>query len=132
MVGLYERGGLDFQDRRLDFVWTEMTFPSGKQLALGEAAGMDAAGAMGVGGEVRTRWGELLATAALVTIFNAAQRSAFQNDNAVVDSLQRSASNTVGELGEEVTRRVLDWEPEILVRAGTQIRISPQKTIRVC
>jgi type IV secretory pathway VirB10-like protein len=132
VVGLYKRGGLDFQDRRLDFVWTEMTFPSGRQIALGEAAGMDAAGAMGVGGEVRTRWGELIATAALVTIFDAAQRGAVRNDNVTIDSLQRSASDTAGELGEEVTRRMLDWEPDILIRAGTQIRISPQKTIRVC
>jgi len=53
VVGLYKRGGLDFQDRRLDFVWAEMTFPDGRQLTLGEAAGMDAAGAMGVGGEVQ-------------------------------------------------------------------------------
>jgi hypothetical protein len=132
VVGLYKRGGLDFQDRRLDFVWTEMTFPSGKQVALGEAAGMDAAGAMGVGGQVRARWGELIATAALVTIFDAAQRGAVRNDNVTIDSLQRSASGTAGELGEEVTRRMLDWEPDILIRAGTQIRISPQKTIRVC
>lgn len=132
VVGLYKRGGLDFQDRRLDFVWTEMTLPGGKQIALGEAAGMDAAGAMGIGGEVRTRWGELIATAALVTIFDAAQRGAVRNDNVYLDSLQRSASDTTGELGEEVTRRMLDWEPDILIRAGTQLRISPQKTIRVC
>lgn len=132
VVGLYKRGGLDFQDRRLDFVWAEMTFPDGRQLTLGEAAGMDAAGAMGVGGEVRTRWGELLATAALVTVFDAAQRGTIRNGNAYLDSLQSSASATAGELGEEVTRRVLDWEPDILIRAGTQIRISPQKTIRVC
>jgi hypothetical protein len=132
VVGLYKRGGLDFQDRRLDFVWTEITFPSGKQVALGEAAGMDAAGTMGVGGEVHTRWGELLATAALVTIFDAAQRGAVRNDNVTIDNLQRSASDTAGEMGQEVTRRMLDWEPDILIRAGTQLRIAPQKTIRVC
>jgi hypothetical protein len=133
VVGAYKRGGLEFQRRRLDFAWTEMTLPGGRQVNLGEAAGMDAAGSMGVGGQVRVRWGELLATAALVTVFDVAQRGAVGDSGASFPrEAAAAAGRNAGDLGEDVAERALRWEPEILVRAGTQLRISPQKTIRVC
>jgi hypothetical protein len=133
VVGVYKRsGGLDFQRRRLDLVWTEMTLPDGRQLALADASGMDAAGSMGVGGEVRTRWGELLATAALLTVFDAVQRSTVTNDTGLLDSAQAAASRQGGQLGREVTRKVLSWEPDITVPGGTPIIIAPQKTVQVC
>jgi hypothetical protein len=133
VVGVYKAsGGLDFQRRRLDFVWTAMTMPDGEEIDLGNANGMDAAGSMGVGGEVRTHWGELIATAALLTVFDGIQRSTVPNDNSLADSMQRAASENTGELGKEVTRRVLKWEPDILIPGGTEITISPQKTVQVC
>lgn len=131
-VGVYKVSGLGFQRHRLDFVWTELTMPDGEQLDLGSANGMDAAGSMGVGGEVRTRWGELIATAALLTVFDGIQRSAVGNNQTLADALQRSASQTTGQLGKEITRRVFDWEPNILIPSGTEIIISPQKTVQVC
>ncbi len=133
VVGVYKRsGGLDFQRRRLDLVWTEMTLPDGRQLALADAGGMDAAGSMGVGGEVHTRWGELVATAALLTVFDAVQRSTVGNGTGLLDSAQGAASRQGGELGREVTRKVLSWEPDITVPGGTPIIIAPQKTVQVC
>ena len=133
VVGVYKAsGGLDFQRRRLDFVWTAMTMPDGEEIDLGNANGMDAAGSMGIGGEVRTHWGELIATAALLTVFDGIQRSAVPNDNSLADSMQRAASENTGELGKEVTRRVLQWEPDILIPGGTEITIAPQKTFEVC
>lgn len=132
-VGVYKKSGqLDFQRRRLDFIWTEMTTPDGTQLALGNADGLDVAGAMGVGGEVRTRWGELVATAALLTVFDGIQRGTVADDQSLAASLQQSASRTTGDLGQEVTRKVLDWEPEIMIPGGTPIVIAPRKTIQVC
>jgi type IV secretory pathway VirB10-like protein len=102
-------------------------------VSLGEAAGMDAAGSMGVGGEVRMRWGELLAAAALVTVFDVAQRGAVGDGGASFPrEAAAAAGRNVGDLGEDVTERVLRWEPEILIRAGTQIRIAPARTVRVC
>ena len=133
VVGLYKtEGRLDFQARRLRFVWTELTMPDGTQLALGDANGMDVAGSMGVGGEVDTRWGELVATAALLTVFDGIQRGGVSNDPGLLGGMQDAASFNTGRLGREITGRVLDWEPDILIKAGTRIRISPARTIQVC
>lgn len=132
-VGVYKTGGsLDFQRRRLDFVWTELTMPDGTQLYLAESDGMDVAGSMGVGGEVRTRWGELIATAALFTVFDGIARGGVSDDPSLAGAMQSSASRNTGRLGKEITGRVLDWEPDILVAAGTRIIISPRRTIQVC
>lgn len=133
VVGSYKTdGNLDFQSRRLAFVWTEITMPDGEQLNLDNAAGMDVAGSMGVGGEVDTRWGELVATAALLTVFDGIQRGTVGSDPTMMGAMQESASRTTGRLGKEITGRILDWEPDILIRAGTRITISPRKTIQVC
>ena len=131
VVGLY-RDELAFQSRRMGIVWTELTMPDGTQLALVDANGMDAAGSMGMGGEVTTRWGDLLATAALLTIFDGIQRTAIDSGNAWVNGFQQGASLNAGRLGKQVTERVLDWQPTIRIPAGTQVRISPAKTLQVC
>ena len=132
VVGTYRPDQLDFQSRRLALVWTELTLPNGEQLSLDQADGMDAAGSMGVGGEVTTRWGDLIATAALLTVFDGIQRSAIPSDNALALAWQQAASNNTGRLGKQITERVLDWKPSILIPGGTQIIIAPQKTIQVC
>ena len=53
VVGIY-KDELEFQSRRMGIVWTELTMPDGTQLNLFAADGMDAAGSMGMGGEVTT------------------------------------------------------------------------------
>jgi type IV secretory pathway VirB10-like protein len=131
VVGLY-RDELEFQSRRMGIVWTELTMPDGTQLSLVDANGMDAAGSMGMGGEVTTRWGDLIATAALLTIFDGIQRTAIDSSNAWVNGFQEGASLNAGRLGKQVTERVLDWQPTIRIPAGTQVRISPAKTLQVC
>jgi len=83
---------------------------------------------MGVGGEVTTRWSDLIATAALLTVFDGIQRSAIPSDNALALAWQQAASNNTGRLGKQITERVLDWKPSILIPGGTQIIIAPQKT----
>ena len=65
-------------------------------------------------------------------MFDGIQRSAIPSDNALAWRWQQAASNNAGRLGKQVTERVLDWKPSILIPAGTQIIIPPQKTIQVC
>lgn len=131
VVGIY-KDELEFQSRRMGIVWTELTMPDGTQLNLFAADGMDAAGSMGMGGEVTTRWGDLIATAALLTIFDGIQQTAVQSGNAWIDGFQEGAALNTGRLGKQVTERVLDWKPTICIPSGTQVRISPIKTLQVC
>ena len=134
VVGYYKTGGrgLSFNSRRLGIVWTELAMPDGTQLNLDQSNGMDAAGSMGMGGTVETQWGNLIATAALLTVFDGLQRSATPEDNSLSSNMSASASNNVSRLGREVTQQVFQWEPRIIIPAGTPVVISPNKTIQVC
>ena len=72
VVGVYKsRAAMTFDRERLDFGWTQMTLPDGTQIDLGQADGGDASGASGVGGKVTTPWGNVIATAALLSVFDA-------------------------------------------------------------
>lgn len=140
VVGLISKGeGLTLDRRRIDIVWTEMTSRTGfggdtavTQVSLDRAFNASADGSAGSGGRVEMQYGQLFAFAALTTIFNVAQRGVIRNDNAIADAAQREVSRTIGTVGNEVVRRSLDWEPKILIDAGTQVRILIQDTIRVC
>lgn len=139
VVGMVDKaGGLTLDRERVDIAWTEMTNRYGfggdrgtTQVALGRALDASADGSAGSGGVVEMRWGQLFAYAALTTIFNVAQRGTVEGDGALVDA-QRETSRTVGDVGEEVVERSLDWEPRISIRAGTQVRILIQETVQVC
>lgn len=139
VVGMVDKGGgLTLDRERVDIAWTEMTNRYGfggersvTQVALGRALDASADGSAGSGGVVEMRWGQLFAYAALTTIFNVAQRGAVDGSGALVDA-QRETSRTVGDVGQEVVERSLDWEPRIVIRAGTQVRILIQETVQVC
>jgi type IV secretory pathway VirB10-like protein len=135
LVGLYKtNGNLRLNDQRIPFVWQTITTPEGfdqRQIVLGDASGLDAAGSMGVGGEVRTHWGKVIAAAALFTIFDVGQRGVFSDDNSFSDDLQRSATRNFGRTGAEVTRQMLSLEPEITVPSGTPILVSIRRPVKV-
>jgi len=140
IVGVVDKGqGLTLDRRRIDIAWSEMTSPSGfggdrsvTQVALGRAYNASADGSAGSGGRVVMQYGQLFTFAALTTIFNIAQRPALDADNTVADVAQQEAGRTIGQVGNDITRRALDWEPKILVPAGTQVRILISETVRVC
>ena len=67
-----------------------------------------------------------------MTSFDGIQRTAIDSGNAWVNGFQQGASLNAGRLGKQVTERVLDWQPTIRIPAGTQVRISPAKTLQVC
>jgi type IV secretion system protein TrbI len=134
VVGLYKaEQGLGFDRRRLDFAWTEMTLPDGRQLDLGSAQGADASGAVGVGGRVTTPWGNVIASAALLTVFDAMVTvPAAATGDDLAAAVAQSAGREAGQVGREVTRKVLGFEPRISVTAGTIVTILPTKTVQVC
>lgn len=135
LLGVYKPGGrLRFGDERLPFVWQLVTFPPGwplRQVRLPDAAGLDIAGSMGVGGEVRAHWGEIIAAAALFTVFDVGQRGVTGADNSFTSQLSDSATNQFGRLGEDVTRQMLDVEPDITIPSGTPIVVQPSRPVKV-
>jgi type IV secretory pathway VirB10-like protein len=126
------RGELTFDRRRIDIAWTDMTLPSGRQVFLGRAFDASVDGSAGTGGVVEHRYGELVLFATLSTVFNVLQRGAFTGNNAFIADAQRETSRTLGDVGETVLERSLDWEPVIKIPAGTQVRIIVNETLQVC
>ena len=134
VVGLYKaQQGLSFDRRRLDFGWTEMTLPDGTQIDLGQADGGDASGAAGVGGRVTTPWGNVIATAALLSVCDAAATApAAASGNQVAGAIAEAVGREGADVGREVTRRSLGIEPKIAIPAGTIVTILPRSTVQVC
>lgn len=139
VVGYYKQGqGLSFDRRRLDFGWTEMTLPDGSQLALtpdgkDPADGGDAGGAIGVGGHVETPWGNLIATAALLSVFDAlATVPATTTQDPTAAALATSVGRATSDVGREATQKLLSIEPRITIPAGTLVTILTRRTVRVC
>jgi type IV secretory pathway VirB10-like protein len=134
VVGVYKSArAMTFDRERLDFGWTEMTLPDGTQIDLGQADGADASGAAGVGGEVTTPWGNVIATAALLSVFDAmATVPAATTGDPVANAIATSVGRSTSDVGREVTRRSLGIEPKISIPAGTPVTIWPRQTVRVC
>jgi len=134
VVGVYKTGGgISFDRKRLDFGWTEMTLPDGRQLDLGRADGGDASGAAGVGGKVTTPWGNVIATAALLSVFDAmATVPAATTGDSTANAIATSVGRSTSDVGREVTRRSLSIEPKISIRPGTIVTIFPRSTVQVC
>lgn len=119
---------------RLEVVWTKMSNPLGfggdqryTEVALGDALGASADGSGGFGGEVEYQLGTTFAYAALVTLFNVAQRQAFE-DNEYADE----AASTMGQIGNEIVEQSFQWRPKIAVDQGSPGQVKIQKTTRVC
>ena len=134
VVGVYKAAqGLSFDRRRLDFGWTEMTLPDGTQIDLGKADGADASRAAGVGGKVTTPWGDVIATAALLSVFDAmATVPAATTGDPIATAIASSAGRSTSDVGREVTRRSLSIEPKISIPAGPTVTIFPRNTVQVC
>ena len=130
LVGVYN-SDLTFTSRRLGIVWTELTMPNGTQLNLAEANGMDVAGSMGMGGEVTTAWGQVIAVAAVFSIFEAAQRATVPDDD-YASNLGDAAANQFARAGTQVVRKLLDSAVKIRIPAGTQLNVSVGRTLQVC
>jgi type IV secretory pathway VirB10-like protein len=86
-----------------------------------------------VGGKVTTPWGDVIATAALLSVFDAmATVPAATTGDPVANAIATSVGRSTSDVGREVTRRSLSIEPKISIPAGTPVTIWPRQTVRVC
>jgi type IV secretory pathway VirB10-like protein len=133
VVGMVDKPqALSFDRRRLNIAWTDMTLPGGRQIHLGRAFNASVDGSGGVGGHVEHRGGALFVYAVLTTVFNVAQRSSISGDDSIMVDVQNETSSTLGEVGEDVLERSLDWEPVITIPASTLIKVLVNETLQVC
>lgn len=126
LLGQYD-SQIAYGQRRLLLVWTRLIRPDGSSLVLDRLPATDVAGQAGLEDHVDWHLGRTLAGAALSTLIGvgaemAAPESA-DADGRIVIAIRQSAQETVNQVGQQITRRNLDLQPTLTVRAGYPVRV---------
>jgi len=124
LIGEYD-SQVAFGQRRVLLVWNRMIFPDASSLTLDRLPGVDNAGNAGLEDGVDRHWRQLLAGAALSTLIGVAAELAApdRNSNQVVVSAQQSVQESINQVGQELTRRNLNVQPTLTIRAGHPVRV---------
>ncbi|MGV9010597.1 TrbI/VirB10 family protein, partial [Brevundimonas sp.] len=126
---LIGRAGGDsaYGDRRAFLTWERMILPNGKSLLLGEEAGVDAQGAIGVRGEVDRRLLPLLvATAfsgAITTLGQIARDDGDSRSSGLLGDAGDAAAIEGARIGGRLVDRELEVRPSIRLRPGAAVRV---------
>ena len=119
--------------RRVLLVWTRIVFPDTSSLTLDRLPGVDASGYAGLEDGVDRHWSQLLASAALSTMIGigaelaAPDRGAGQGQ--VIVATRQSIQDSVNQVGQELTRRDVNVQPTLTIRAGSPVRVIVAKDL---
>ncbi|MGW1420777.1 TrbI/VirB10 family protein [Bradyrhizobium manausense] len=127
LIGIYD-SQVTFGQSRVLLVWTRLTMPNGRSIALERQLGADAAGYAGLEDQVDNHWGELFKAAALSTFLAVgtelgAGSDTNSNDSAIIQALRHGASDSLNQTGQQVVRRSLNIQPTLTVRPGFPVRV---------
>jgi len=125
LLGRYD-SDVGYGQRRVQVVWQRVILPDTSSLTLDEFVGADPAGYAGLEDGVDMHWRRLFAGAALTTLLGVgAELAAPQNrdGNRIVYAGRDSAQEVINQVGQEVTRRNLDVQPTLTIRAGMPVRV---------
>jgi len=130
LIGEYD-SQVAFGQRRVLLVWNRLIFPDASSLTLDRLAGVDAAGNAGLEDGIDRHWRQLLGGAALSTLIGvAAELAAPDRSNGqgqVVVSTRQSVQDSINQVGQELTRRNLNVQPTLTIRAGYPLRVIVSK-----
>ncbi|AKC86310.1 TrbI/VirB10 family protein [Pseudoxanthomonas suwonensis] len=125
LLGRYE-SDIGYGQRRVQVVWQRVILPDTSSLTLDGFVGADPAGYAGLEDGVDMHWRRLFAGAALTTLLGVgAELAAPENrdGNRIVYAGRDSAQEVISQVGQEVTRRNLDVQPTLTIRAGMPVRV---------
>ena len=132
LIGEYD-SQVAFGQRRVLLVWNRLVFPDASSLSLDRLAGVDAAGNAGLEDGVDRHWRQLLGGAALSTLIGVAAELAAPDrsigQGQVVVSTRQSVQDSINQVGQELTRRNLNVQPTLTIRAGYPLRVIVSKDI---
>jgi type IV secretion system protein VirB10 len=132
LLGQYD-AQVAFGQRRILLVWTRLVMPDGSSVTLDRVAGSDVAGNSGLEDSVDLHWRQLLSGAVLSTLIGVGaelvQPNQGANGSQVVIATRQSAQDTVNQVGQELTRRTLDIQPTLTIRAGYPVRVIVQRDL---
>ncbi|MGJ4728182.1 TrbI/VirB10 family protein [Luteimonas sp. SDU101] len=126
LIGQYD-SQVSYGQSRLLLVWTRLIRPDGSSLALDRLPATDAGGRSGLEDRVDWHWGRILGGAALSTLIGVGAELASTDrvdaDGNVVVVARDSLHESVNQVGQQITRRNLDLQPTLQVRAGFPVRV---------
>ena len=126
LIGQYD-SQVAYGQRRVLLVWTRLIRPDGSSLTLDQLPATDATGQVGVEDAVDWHWRQIVAGAALSTLIGVGAELAAPNrtnaDGLIVIATRESVQDTVNQVGQQITRRNLDLQPTLTVRAGFPVYV---------
>ncbi len=126
LLGQYD-SQVAYGQRRVLLMWTRLIRPDGSSLVLDRLPATDVAGQAGLEDRVDWHWHRLLAGAALSTLIGAGAELAppdrVDADGRIVIATRESVEETVNQVGQQITRRNLDLQPTLTLRAGYPVRV---------
>lgn len=126
LIGQYD-SQVAYGQRRMLMVWTRLIRPDGSSLVLDRLPATDVAGQAGLEDRVDWHWRRIFAGAALSTLIGVGAELVAPDrvdaDGRIVIATRESVQETVNQVGQQVTRRNLDLQPTLSVRAGFPVRV---------
>jgi type IV secretory pathway VirB10-like protein len=126
LIGQYD-SQVAYGQRRVLLVWTRLIRPDGSSLVLDRLPATDVAGQAGLEDRVDWHWRRIFAGAALSTLIGVGAELAAPDrvdaDGRIVIATRESVQETVNQVGQQITRRNIDVQPTLNVRAGHPVRV---------
>lgn len=126
LVGRHE-GDNTHGERRAFIVWERLILPNGKSIDLGDEAGVDAAGAVGLEGRVDRRLGALLTATlfggAVTTLGQAARDGQGRGGGSFLGDAGDAAAIEGARVGGRLVDRELGVRPAVRVAAGARVQV---------
>lgn len=126
LLGQYD-SQVAYGQRRVLLVWTRLFRPDGSSIVLDRLQAVDASGQAGLEDAVDNHWGRLIGGSVLSTLLAlGGQLAAPEEDSdegTVIVSTRDSVQETITGAGQQVTRRNLNLQSTLTVRAGFPLRV---------
>jgi type IV secretory pathway VirB10-like protein len=123
LVGQYD-AQIAFGQTRALLVWNRLIMPNGRSIVLERQPGADAEGYAGLEDEVDNHWGMLFKAAILSTLLSVGSEAGTSNsENNLAQAIRQGASQSFGQVGEQVVGRSLNIQPTITIRPGFPVRV---------
>lgn len=131
VIGEYD-SRIVYGQERLLIVWTRLILPNGKSISLESMPGVDLSGSSGLTDQVNHHWRRLVTSVVFSSLLGAsAQIAQGRTYNSFDPSYGQLATQGVAqnmnEVGQQITRKNLNIQPTIEIRAGFRFNVFVHK-----
>lgn len=135
VLGLYD-SMVSYGQKRVQVVWVRMIRPDGSSITLENMPGVDLAGMSGYKDKVDNHFDRLVGGALLSSILSVGatvSQGTYTNDQNMTTQQRLAASvgQDINNAGQQITRKNLDIQPTLKIRAGMTVNILVNKDMIV-